>query len=301
MTISYEECRDLYRAAKAEERSSKDDRRAVRLAVATAVATGVHTAVTSATAATATAAVATSAVVGTGIGAGAGVVGGSAVGAKGVIQLLVGGNFLTGLLVGAVVGTAVSATAFVAFPTREPRANVAYSGKPTNLNHSPSNPSSLRARPAAAPVAETPSTNSLDQTGLKAPDKRSDRAGESTEQAAANPVFVQPIETPRPPVSAIASNPSQPTRQDRLLDEAQALARVQEALSHNNPSYAWSLLEKQDRQFPAGQLGQERAAAKVLALCAAGREKEAEQARNSFIANYPGSPLASRVAKGCTH
>jgi hypothetical protein len=89
--------------------------------------------------------------------------------------------------------------------------------------------------------------------------------------------------------------------QDRLGEETQALAQVQEALSRSDPGLAWSLLQKQELEFSSGQLGEERAAARVMTLCAAGQSDLAEQARANFLVTYPNSPLTKRVKQGCDH
>jgi len=59
------------------------------------------------------------------------------------------------------------------------------------------------------------------------------------------------------------------------------------------------LLDAQEHDYRAGSLGQERAAARVLALCGAGRTSEAVAARARFVNNYPGSPLIRRINVVC--
>jgi hypothetical protein len=46
-------------------------------------------------------------------------------------------------------------------------------------------------------------------------------------------------------------------------------------------------------------LGQERSAARVLALCQAGKRVEARQAEAQFEARFPRSPLLGRVRGAC--
>jgi hypothetical protein len=87
--------------------------------------------------------------------------------------------------------------------------------------------------------------------------------------------------------------------EDRLLNESEALAKVQAALNQKDPERAIWLLREQRATFAGGQLDEERAAAMVLALCAAGRGVEAEQARARFVASHPNSPLTKRVKKSC--
>lgn len=273
MKRSYEECQALYRAVKTEERSSLADRRAVRLALATTIAAGVHTAATGAAA---------SVVAGAGVGNGA--ASATVVGAKGLVQLLAGGNFLSGLLVGAVVGTAVSVTAFVVVPTKQPSVGVTLTDMTAPARHT--NLVSERKGTAQEIVRSEKALGSTPETMVS---------------LAEDSIVSRPLPAASRPTSTNVSTTSQTAHDDRLLDETQALAKVQDALSRHDPNLAWTLLEQQDRQFPSGQLGEERAAAKVLALCAAGRTTEANEARERFIAMHPQSPLVNRVMTDCDH
>jgi len=89
--------------------------------------------------------------------------------------------------------------------------------------------------------------------------------------------------------------PSEPS----LAEESRALELVQGALGRNDAAVALELLGSQDVAFASGRLAQERAAARVFALCALGRATELERARGRFLARYPGSPLSKRVLASC--
>jgi hypothetical protein len=67
----------------------------------------------------------------------------------------------------------------------------------------------------------------------------------------------------------------------------------------DDPTRALALLDEQDRTFVRGVLREERAAARVLALCAAQRTGEARQSAESFVRRYPASPLRARVLAAC--
>lgn len=130
--------------------------------------------------------------------------------------------------------------------------------------------------------------------------------------ANAAPVSSPEPESPTEPAANAAASPStnnqQPTRQPAtsnqqpatLVAESRGLAEVQSALSAQDPAKALQLLSAQDSAFRSGALGQERAAARVIALCAAGRIVEASVARDRFLNAYPTSPLARRVSGVCT-
>ncbi|HEY2408626.1 MAG TPA: hypothetical protein VGI10_21620 [Polyangiaceae bacterium] len=109
-------------------------------------------------------------------------------------------------------------------------------------------------------------------------------------------------ETPLVAKSAIAAFPTdQPASSSAsaLTEEARALANVQRALREGNGNQALALLDAQDVKFHAGELGPERAAARIVALCAVGRVAEARSAGARFLAASPHSPLAARVRATC--
>jgi outer membrane protein assembly factor BamD (BamD/ComL family) len=74
---------------------------------------------------------------------------------------------------------------------------------------------------------------------------------------------------------------------------------VQRALRDGRAEEALRLLAEQDKTFARGALHEERAAARVLALCSAGRTAEGRAARDRFLATYPRSPAADRVRSSC--
>jgi RNA polymerase sigma-70 factor (ECF subfamily) len=59
------------------------------------------------------------------------------------------------------------------------------------------------------------------------------------------------------------------------------------------------LLDKHARSFPNGILAEERAAERVLALCALDRMADARAAASAFLRAHPHSPLAARVKSSC--
>lgn len=105
---------------------------------------------------------------------------------------------------------------------------------------------------------------------------------------------------PRPAPVVARPAPSAPTvKPASLQDETRALAAVQRALRDQQPDEALRLLEDQERSFQGGALAEERAAAHILALCAAGRLTEARAAAARFLTAHPDSPVAARVRASC--
>jgi hypothetical protein len=106
-----------------------------------------------------------------------------------------------------------------------------------------------------------------------------------------------------PPAAAETPAPSnravKPPSSLRLEDEAALLAEVQGALRSGNASVALGKLESYDRRFPTGMLRAEADAAKVFALCSAGRVEKARAAAARFVQRYPSSPAAPRVQAAC--
>jgi hypothetical protein len=85
-----------------------------------------------------------------------------------------------------------------------------------------------------------------------------------------------------------------------LEAEARKLAEVQRALRDRRPHEALRLLNEQDRAFPSGALGEERAAARVFALCEAGEDAQARALAAQFLLAHPSSPFAERVQATCS-
>lgn len=109
------------------------------------------------------------------------------------------------------------------------------------------------------------------------------------------PVLSAPsAEAVAPPVRA-----PKPAAGLRLEEEAALLAEVQGALRSGQARSALGKLETYDRRFPSGVLRAEADAARVFALCAAGRVDKARASAARFVQRYPGSPAAARVQAAC--
>lgn len=141
---------------------------------------------------------------------------------------------------------------------------------------------------------------------------------QSTPELAPPPAVVARAPAPRPAVvqhaapttrepvaAADASAPAtrQPSRAPnsslRLQDEAALLAEVQGALRNGQASVALGKLESYDRRFPGGMLRSEADAARVFALCGAGKVDKARAAAARFVQRYPNAPATARVQSAC--
>ena len=86
---------------------------------------------------------------------------------------------------------------------------------------------------------------------------------------------------------------------DQLREETEALRSAQQALRDGDAMLALRLLQEQDAHFRSGVLQQERAAARVLALCQAGSVTQARVEAESFEQRWPRSALVARVRFAC--
>ncbi len=129
-----------------------------------------------------------------------------------------------------------------------------------------------------------------------APKAQSQASSEPTREPDAVPASSPRVSAhalPAPSQSQAASAASS------LIEESRGLAEVQSALGAGNNDGALQLLAVQDRTFANGSLSQERAAARVIALCAAARIAEGQVAKAQFLGRYPQSPLVKRVSGAC--
>jgi hypothetical protein len=116
---------------------------------------------------------------------------------------------------------------------------------------------------------------------------------------------------PRPPASASPSPPSSPpppaapeaapraVALSPLEAETRALGGALTDLREGRAASALSALDAQRARFPDGALREERAEARIKALCALGRTEEARDNAARFFVEYPRSLLAGRVRASC--
>ncbi|WP_437927195.1 hypothetical protein WMF37_50615 [Sorangium sp. So ce291] len=140
----------------------------------------------------------------------------------------------------------------------------------------------------------------------RAPAERPRDPALPSEPAEARKLDPSPAATERPstpgraPRSAPVGGPGAPPgvpAEDPLVAETRRLREVHEALRRGDPERALSLLDAAD----AGghELREERAAARVVALCNLGKTAEGRAAMLDFLRESPGSPYSGRVRSAC--
>ncbi|XXY44194.1 hypothetical protein WME91_29725 [Sorangium sp. So ce269] len=116
-----------------------------------------------------------------------------------------------------------------------------------------------------------------------------------------SPAAIERPTTPgRAPRSTPVGGPGAPPgvpAEDPLVAETRRLREVHESLRRGDPERALSLLDTAD----AGghELQEERAAARVVALCNLGKTAEGRAAMLDFLRESPGSPYSGRVRSAC--
>lgn len=195
---------------------------------------------------------------------------------KPIAAALSGSIFAKGMLV--VVLGAAGAGAWMAWPAPPTRSIVSASNMPDK------------------PVVSGPETPvpALPASSVEvAPEKPAEPLVEVSEQV----ISAKP-EPARAPASGTAPKVVEETA-DSLLAETQRLREAHGALREGDPEKALALLSEQAAEDEGQKLREERAAARVLALCKLGRVDEARAEAEAFLNQNPRSPLADRVRKAC--
>jgi outer membrane protein assembly factor BamD (BamD/ComL family) len=77
------------------------------------------------------------------------------------------------------------------------------------------------------------------------------------------------------------------------------MAKARRALSRKEHARAFRILAAHAREFPEGAMQEDRLALEVVALCGSGRVDEGRAATRTFLARFPQSIHAGRVAEAC--
>lgn len=117
-------------------------------------------------------------------------------------------------------------------------------------------------------------------------------------------VFPSPSTLPRADSESISSAmPEAPTAarrpSDRLAQEVAILSRATSELHAGHPANALKAVDEHQRKFPNGVLSEERRAARVQALCALGRRREAAPELQRLSRTAPQSPNTLRAKQVC--
>jgi RNA polymerase sigma-70 factor (ECF subfamily) len=146
-----------------------------------------------------------------------------------------------------------------------------------------------RSTPSAQQRAPVPAGSvTARATAPRQPLQMEPNASSATSAMTASPV---PLAPARSEARALGN--------DTLAGETRLLELARSRLKAGQAEESLRLLEQYQRAFPAGVLGEEAAASKVVALCALGRRREAERGVTQFRSDFPHSPLHPRVASVC--
>ncbi len=102
------------------------------------------------------------------------------------------------------------------------------------------------------------------------------------------------VQSPEKRAPVASSRPA-----DSLAEEVAILSRASAELHAGRPAAALLALEEHRRRFPRGVLAQERTSARVQALCALGRTKQAQAELTQLARSSPNSPHVARAKKAC--
>lgn len=108
-----------------------------------------------------------------------------------------------------------------------------------------------------------------------------------------------PAPTTTEPQGAAEDTTGKAPKANSLLEETELLRKAQTALRAGDAAGALTKLDELGARYPEGLLREERLAARVLSLCAAGRVGDARHEADSFLAQHPGSIQAKRVRGSC--
>jgi len=185
------------------------------------------------------------------------------------------------------VAVVVGGSAYVAWPS-SPRA-------PAPTAAAASKPSATEA-PAIAPATPAPPTPSARAEATALVEESPQALAHVTPQALSKDEEVtQPL---APPDETIAANTPDRPRAERAASgsrrEIAQLVRIR-ALLDKDPSAAYKLAVRSEREFPSGVLRQERQAMIVLSLAKQGDVDEARRAANRFVLQYPQSPMRDMI------
>ena len=148
--------------------------------------------------------------------------------------------------------------------------------------------------PRTEPVDPTPVAST--EPGLRgAPSIRRDQPSVFEPDRALPPTNTPPVAR----FEVVPEAPNATAASDRLAAETAALRTAQQTMRAGRPAEALALLDQQDALYPAGALAQERAAARVLALCQLGNVAAGRTAARAFEQQWPRSPLLGRVRTAC--
>lgn len=177
------------------------------------------------------------------------------------------------------------------------------------------NPTERETAGAASPSAETANAGSAPYSRSRSAQPSGDSAGTSRAgqpaiarfDSLSDSVLAPPdrsAQTQRtasaPSAAVLVAKGTPRSVVDPLQAETAALREAQRAMRSSDPARALSLVNAQDVVYASGALAQERAAARVYALCALGSLAQARSQAQDFAQRWPRSPMLGRVRAACS-
>jgi hypothetical protein len=110
-------------------------------------------------------------------------------------------------------------------------------------------------------------------------------------------VVAEPRTEPEPQVEAPAATaaPSSLVTKSTLTAERNVLDKARRQLAWDEPGKALAFLEEHARQFPRGQLSEEREVMLINVLALLGRSPEAKARGEAFLKRFPNSLMGQNV------
>lgn len=108
-----------------------------------------------------------------------------------------------------------------------------------------------------------------------------------------------PVPRGQPKAAAEVPGSSIPPIPSSLAGELALIEEAHRALRDQKPDRALEILDSHRAKHPDGMLGQEREAARIVALCSGGREVEGRADAARFAAANPSSPHLGRIEAAC--
>ena len=184
-------------------------------------------------------------------------------------------------------GTLIAARSRDDAPTKPDRsAPVSHRLPAPSLGRDPRAATPAKTDEAAARLEQTPAPR--DPTEIRDPVRAVSRAA-TKKTGASEPVAQAVAQAP----------PAAKTNADTLREEIELVKSANALLRDGKPEQARALLDQHSEKFASGALREEREAARILALCALGKEREAQAAAARFLQESPRSMQAAHVRASC--
>jgi hypothetical protein len=156
----------------------------------------------------------------------------------------------------------------------------------------------VRAMHAPKPAITVPSAVAATASALAETAPPPKTAVEDVAAPEAPKAEAEPVPAKRPHRAA-RPDPYEKMDAASIAEEVALLRKAQSALQAGDSAKSLDAIDELEANHASGVLREERQAARVLALCAAGRADEARALGRAFIAKHPKSIQAPRVRASC--